>query len=176
MIFLGIIFSIAAIGVLCWLLFTLAIYALPAFAGVTAGMWAYETGAGWLGSLVVGLLAAGLMLGIGQFLFALVRPVWLRLTIGLVFAAPAAVAGYHAVHGIAKHAMPSETWQFIFSVIGAIGIGATAWIRIAGAEPAPIRAEPRSGLPSSQRRGGPEAYRSRPQHRGTARDRAAMGR
>ena len=37
MIFLGIFFSIAAIGVLCWLLFTLAIYALPAFAGVTAG-------------------------------------------------------------------------------------------------------------------------------------------
>ena len=73
---------------------------------------------------------------IGQFLFAVVRPVWLRLTIGIVFAAPAAVAGYHAVHGIAKHAMPSETWQFIFSAVGAIAIGATAWIRIAGAEPA----------------------------------------
>jgi len=99
-------------------------------------MWAYGTGAGWPGSIVVGLLAAGLMLGSGQFFFALVRPVWLRLTIGLVFAAPAAVAGYHAVHGIAKHAMPSETWQFIFSVVGAIAIGATAWIRIAGAEPA----------------------------------------
>lgn len=174
---LGILLSITAIGVVCWLLFTLAIYALPFFAGITVGMWAYGTGAGWPGSVVVGLLAAGLMLGIGQFLFGLVRPVWLRLTIGLVFAAPAAVAGYHAVHGIAKHAMPSETWQFIFSVIGAIAIGATAWIRIAGAEPAPIRAEPRSGLTSSQqRRGGPEARRSRPQHRGTGRDRAAMGR
>src|SRR3546814_5853186 len=77
-------------------------------------MWAYGTGAGWPGRIVVGLLAAGLMLGVGQFLFAFARPVWLRLTIGLVFAAPAAVAGYHAVHGIAKHAMPSETWQFIF--------------------------------------------------------------
>ena len=58
-----------------------------------------------------------------SLLFAFVRPVWLRLTIGLVFAAPAAVAGYHAVHGIAKHAMPSETWQFIFSVVGAIAVG-----------------------------------------------------
>jgi len=173
---LGILLSITAIGVVCWLLFTLAIYALPFFAGFTVGTWAYGTGAGWPGSIVVGLLAAGLMLGVGQFLFAFARPVWLRLTIGFVFAAPAAVAGYHAVHGIAKHAMPSETWQFIFSVLGAIAIGATAWIRIAGAEPAPIRVEPRSGLTSSQRRSGPEAYRSRPQHRGTGRDRAAMRR
>jgi hypothetical protein len=132
---LGTLLSITAIGVVCWLLFTLAIYALPLFGGITVGTWAYSTGAGWPGCIVVGLLAAGLMLGIGQFLFAFARPVWLRLTIGLVFAAPAAVAGYHAVHGIAKHAMPSETWQFIFAVAGAIAVGATAWIRIAGAEP-----------------------------------------
>src|SRR3546814_3387163 len=69
---LGILLSITAIGVFCWLLFTLAIYALPFFAGVTVGMWAYGTGAGWPGSIVVGLLAAGLMLGVGQFLFAFV--------------------------------------------------------------------------------------------------------
>ncbi|SDD80829.1 hypothetical protein SAMN05444678_12329 [Sphingomonas sp. YR710] len=106
---LGILLSVTAIGVVCWLLFTLAVYALPLFAGITVGTWAYGTGAGWPGSSFIGLLAAGLMLGIAQFLFAFVRPVWLRLAIGLVFAAPAAIAGYHAIHGIAKHAMPSET-------------------------------------------------------------------
>ena len=37
MIFLGIILSIAAIGFFCWLLFTLAVFALPFFAGLTAG-------------------------------------------------------------------------------------------------------------------------------------------
>ncbi|MCA3581717.1 MAG: hypothetical protein IOD08_31010 [Bradyrhizobium sp.] len=59
MIFIGILFSIAAIGFFCWLLFTLAVFALPFFAGVTAGMWAYNTGAGWLGAILVGALAAG---------------------------------------------------------------------------------------------------------------------
>lgn len=44
---IGILLSIATIGILCWLLFTLAIYALPLFAGVVAGSWAYEMGAGW---------------------------------------------------------------------------------------------------------------------------------
>ena len=54
MIFLGIILSIAAIGFFCWLLFTLAVFALPLFAGVTAGGWAYQTGAGWLGAILIG--------------------------------------------------------------------------------------------------------------------------
>ena len=74
MIFIGILLSIAAIGFLCWLLFTLAVFALPFFAGVTAGTWAYGTGAGWLGAIVVGFFAAGLTFGIGQFLLATVRP------------------------------------------------------------------------------------------------------
>jgi hypothetical protein len=131
MIFLGIIFGIAAIGVLCWLLFTLAIYALPAFAGVTAGMWAYDTGAGWPGGIAIGLVAAGLIFGVGQQLLAVARPLWLRIAIALAFVAPAAIAGYHATHGIVKHAMPSETWQIAFSVVGAIAVGIAAFLRVA---------------------------------------------
>lgn len=114
MIFIGILFSIAAIGFLCWLLFTLAVFALPSFAGVTAGIWAYDTGAGWLGAIVVGALAAGLTFGIGQLLLLFVRPLWARIAILLGFVAPAAFAGYHATHGIVKHVMPSEDWQFAF--------------------------------------------------------------
>lgn len=40
MIFFGILFSTAAIGFFCWLLFMLAVFALPVVTGVTAGMWA----------------------------------------------------------------------------------------------------------------------------------------
>jgi hypothetical protein len=43
MIVISILASIAAIGVICCLLFHLAVYALPLFAGVTAGVWAYGT-------------------------------------------------------------------------------------------------------------------------------------
>ena len=123
MIFLGILLSIAAIGFFCWLLFTLAVFALPFFAGLSAGTWAWHTGAGWLGAIIIGIVAAGLTLGIGQILFVIVRPIWARLLIALVFVAPAVMAGYHATHGIVKHTMPSETWQIAFSVIGAIAVG-----------------------------------------------------
>ena len=132
MIFLGIVLSIAAIGFFCWLLFTLAVFALPFFAGVTVGAWAYHTGAGWLGAIVIGIVGAGLTLGIGQFLLMVVRPLWARLLIALVFVAPAVIAGYHATHGIVKHTMPSETWQVVFSVIGAVAVGVTAFMRVAG--------------------------------------------
>ena len=132
MIFIGILASIAAIGGLCWLLFTLAVFALPFFAGVGTGTWAYQTGAGWLGAIIVGLVGAALTLGLGQFLLAIIRPLWIRLAIALAFVAPAALAGYHATHGIVKHTMPSDTWQTIFSVIGAVAVGITAFVRIAG--------------------------------------------
>lgn len=65
MIFLGILLSMAAIGFFCWLLFTLAVFALPFFAGLSAGTWAWHTGAGWSGAIIVGIVAAGLTLGIG---------------------------------------------------------------------------------------------------------------
>lgn len=132
MIFLGILLGLAAIVLFCWLLFTLAVFALPFFAAVGAGTWAYQTGAGWLGVIVIGLIAGGITLGIGQVLFAVVRPMWARLLIALAFVAPAVFAGYHATYGIAKLAMPSETWQIVFSIIGAIAIGITTLLRVAG--------------------------------------------
>lgn len=138
MILLGILLSIAAISFSCWLLFTLAVFALPFFAGVTAGTWAYHNGAGWLGAILIGVVGAGLTLGIGQILFMIVRPIWARLVIALVFIAPAAVAGYHATHGIVKQTMPSETWQIVFSAVGAVAVGVTAFVRVvetAGAGP-----------------------------------------
>ena len=132
MIVLGILVSIAAIGTMCWLLFNLAVFALPFFIGLNAGTLAYDTGAGWLGGIVVGLLAAGLTLAVGQGLLMLIRPMWARLLIALAFVAPAGMAGFYATLGIVKHMMPSEIWQLIFSVIGAVAVGVTAFLRVAG--------------------------------------------
>ncbi len=127
--------SIVAIAVLCWLLFTLAIYALPALGGVAAGMWAHQTGAGLPGSLLVGLVGAALVFGLAQFLILFARPMWLKLAVALAFVAPATIAGFHATHGIVKHLMPSETWQTVFSVIGALAVGITAFVRVTSMTP-----------------------------------------
>lgn len=132
MIVLGILASFAAIAAMCWLLFNLAVFALPFLVGVQTGIWAYGSGAGWLGAILVGGFAGGLTLAVGQALMMLVRPIWARLLIALVFVAPAVLAGFYATLGITRAMMPSETWQLIFAVIGAIAVGISAFIRVAG--------------------------------------------
>lgn len=135
MILLSVLASIAAIGVICCLLFYLAVYALPLFVGVMAGAWAYSSGAGWLGGIAVGAVAGLATLFAGHLLLVFVKPLWLRLTIAAAFVAPAAIAGYHATHGIVKHTIPSETWQVVFSLIGAVVVGITALARLATLAP-----------------------------------------
>ena len=135
MIVLGPALVIVGVGFFCWLLFTLAVFALPVFVGMTIGIWAIHTGAGALGGIAIGLAAGGTTFGLGHLALAFVPWAWLRLLIVLAYAAPAAVAGYSATHGIAQMAMPSPTWQAVFSVIGAIAVGITAFVRVAGMAP-----------------------------------------
>lgn len=132
MIVLGILVSIAAIGTMCWLLFSLAVYALPVFIGLNAGIWASGAGVSWLGSVICGLVAAGLTLAVGQVLLMLNRSIWVWLVIVLAFVAPAGLAGFYATLGIVAHMMPSETSQHGFAVLGAISVGATTFLRVAG--------------------------------------------
>lgn len=137
MIILAMLASLATIGLLCWLLFTLAVFALPAFVAVTAGVWAHGTGAGIPGALLVGAVAAVITLAASHLLISFVRPMWLKLIVAATFVAPAVIAGFHATHGIVKHLMPSEGWQITFSVIGAVAVGITAYVRVAGMAAAP---------------------------------------
>jgi hypothetical protein len=117
MLVIGLILSMFGIGLFCWLIFTLAVYALPFFVGLTAGMAAFHSGAGVIGALVVGIVAGALTLGI-----------------------PAAIAGYHAVLGLSQIGVPSFVWREVFAWIGAIVIGGTAWARMTlFAEPLPLR-------------------------------------
>ena len=73
MIIVGFVLSLFGVGFLCWLLFTLAVYATPFFAGVTAALAAFNHGAGVIGALVVGLIASVVTLVASQVAFAVVK-------------------------------------------------------------------------------------------------------
>jgi hypothetical protein len=135
MLALGIVLNIIGLGLFCWVLFTLAIYALPFFVGMTVGLYAYQTGAGPFGAFGLGIVAAAFVLVIGQTVFSLVRTPILRITVALMFAVPAALAGYYATFGLSGLTMSSDFWRQNFAVVGAIVIGATAWARLAAAPP-----------------------------------------
>jgi hypothetical protein len=101
---IAIILSVAGLGFLCWLAFNLAVHALPFFAGVAAGLFAYHTGAGPIGTIALGLIAGAATLVIGRFIFA--------------------------VLGLSAIGMASDPWRHVFAVIGAIIVGSTAWARL----------------------------------------------
>jgi hypothetical protein len=127
--------SFAVIGMLLWLLFTLAVYALPFYAGLSAAMWAYSHDAGFLGAALVGLMVAGLTFGIGQVLFATLRSSRLRALVAAIYAAPAAVAGYSAVHGVSGIGSTGEAWRIVIACIGATVVAVVAWVRVSGLYP-----------------------------------------
>jgi hypothetical protein len=131
MLIAGIIFSIFGVGSFCWLLFTLATYALPFLAGLTAGLAAFQGGSGVIGALIVGALIGAATLAIGQVAFATTRTPLIRILIGLVYAVPAAVAGYQLSLGLAGIGVPAGNWQQVFAVSGAVLVGITAFARMA---------------------------------------------
>ncbi len=101
------------IGMMCVLAYTLAIYALPFMLALAAMRFAYGTGAGWIGAGIVGIVAGVASFGILTLLFAMLRAPILRVALALIFATPAAVAGYALVHGVTGEAVPPLVWRQI---------------------------------------------------------------
>ncbi|MCW5720462.1 MAG: hypothetical protein KIS86_04895 [Devosia sp.] len=122
--------SVVLIAGLCVLAYTLAVYALPFMLGVAAAQFAYHTGAGFIGAGLVGLVAAVAAFGVLALLFDTLRSPILRLIVALVFATPAAVAGYALVHGVTKESVPSEVWRQIFCLAGGSFVGMSALVQL----------------------------------------------
>lgn len=129
--FLSAFLSVIGLGFLVWVLFSLAVYALPAFVGVTTAMYVYDTEGGVLAALVAGMFAAVLTLLIGQIVFAKVQSVPVRFLVASFYAGPAGVAGFSAIKGLSQIGGAAEGWTLAFAIIGGIIVAGTAWVRIA---------------------------------------------
>jgi hypothetical protein len=139
MLIIGIILVFVGLAYLCWLLFALAVHALPFFVGATAGVAAYHSGSGPIGAILVGALASSVTLVIGHIAFMMSRSSVIRAAVAVLFAIPAAVAGYHAALGLALIAIPAEGWRHSLAVTAAIIIAVTAWARMTLSDPPDAR-------------------------------------
>lgn len=84
MIIVGIVLAFVGLAYLCWLLFALAVYALPFFAGVAVGLVTYHGGSGPIGAIIIGVLASSITLIAGQIAFTTLRSPLIRATIALL--------------------------------------------------------------------------------------------
>ncbi|MBO4225319.1 hypothetical protein [Bradyrhizobium neotropicale] len=150
MLALGLVLNTLGIGLFCWLIFELAVYALPFLTAVTVGILALHSGTGVVGALLVGIGTAALTLATGQFAFATARPTILRAIVAAVFVVPAGIAGDQVIFGLSQVFVPSLLWREVFACVGAVFIGATAWTRItvfAQPRPEPGRASQSNSQP-----------------------------
>lgn len=123
--------GIVLVGPICVLPYTLAVYALPLTAAVAAARFAYATGAGLIGATIVGLFAGAAFVGVMARLFAILRSPFLRFAVAVIFATPAAIAGYALVYGVSREAVPSEIWRQVLSIGGGTCVALSAFARLA---------------------------------------------
>ncbi len=132
---IGFALIIVAVFLCCALLFRLSIYALPLFVAFLAGSAIYLSGSGMIAAFAAAAIAAIILLAVAQLALAFAKSDLTRAMIGVAFAAPAALAGYHAVHGIAAATMPPSAWQLVLSPLGAAIIAAASWTQWSRARP-----------------------------------------
>ncbi|MGY3367748.1 hypothetical protein ACVWZL_004873 [Bradyrhizobium sp. GM2.4] len=101
-------------------------YALPFFVALSIGTLAFRDGAGVFGALLIGVASGALTLAAGRVDVAFSRSLALRVAIATVFAAPAAIAGYHVVFALSQIGVPSSAWRHVFACFGAACISGTA--------------------------------------------------
>ena len=143
MIITAIVLSLVSFVFLCWLLFVLAVHALPFFAGVTAGLAAYHSGSGLVAAVIVAAIASAITFSAAQIAFATQRSPLIRAATALLFAVPAAIAGYYATLGLAQLVIPDEAWREATAIMGAIVVAAIAVTRLVHSVPlTPGRALP----------------------------------
>lgn len=126
-----IVVTVMLIGMLCVVAYRLATCALPFAITLAATRFAYDTGAGLVGAGLVGVVARIASFAILVLAFAVLRAPILRIAVALIFATPAAIAGYALVQGLTAEIVPSPIWRQIFSAFGAITIGVSALARLA---------------------------------------------
>jgi len=115
-----------------WLLFRLASLALPVCIAIGTGFALLRHEFGYPAAILAAFGAGIATLLIGQLLVAFVRSPLLRLGIALLFAVPAAFAGYQAAHSLGSLTTNSTSLLAIIGSIAAFATSASAWQSVMG--------------------------------------------
>jgi hypothetical protein len=145
MLSITLVLSLISLGMLCRVLFALAVHALPFFVAVSIGLSILNAGSDLGSAVLVGLVAGMLTAAVGRVAFAAAPCVIVRLMIMTMFVLPSAIAGYHGVHGLAWFAAPSTFWRGVLGWVGAVLVCVAACRQLAGfddSRSAQTRAQP----------------------------------
>lgn len=114
------------------LLFRLASLALPVYVAICTGFAVLRDAHGYPAAILAGFCAGIATLLIGQFLIAYIRAPLVRVAIALLFALPAAFAGYQAAHSLGSLATSNDPVLAILGSIAAAVTSISAWRSMMG--------------------------------------------
>ncbi|MBX5137652.1 hypothetical protein HJB79_02350 [Rhizobium lentis] len=125
-----IVLAVALSAAMCVLAFALATHALPLMFGLAAFHLSHACGAGVIVAGIVAVTAAILSFALFVYLREVLRSQSAKLVFTIVYAAPAAVAGYALMHGVTSAAPFSEPLRQLFCVASGALIAIAAMLRL----------------------------------------------
>lgn len=97
---------------------------------MTAGLAAYHSGSAPIAAIIIGAIIGSVTLVVGRIAFTRLRSPLMRAALAVVFAVPAAVAGYHAAGGLAQLVVAADAWRDAIAFAGATIVAATGVMRM----------------------------------------------
>jgi hypothetical protein len=94
--------ALIGVGLMIYLLFAAATFALPLFAGLSAGFAARHLGASDLNALLFGIVTILLVTSLRQIVTQLLPSRHARVAFTLLFAVPASIAGYEVASALSQ--------------------------------------------------------------------------
>ncbi len=114
--------ALIGVGFMIYLMFAAATYVLPVYAGLSAGFAALHAGASYTSAMLLGIMAFLFVIMLGQMATQLLPSRRARIAIALLFAVPAAVAGFQAASAL-LHLGGVGSWGVALSLAAALATG-----------------------------------------------------
>jgi hypothetical protein len=126
----AVLFNFAGLGLLCWLLYALAVDAVAVFAALSVGLATFRSGGGLIGAATLSLIAGVAIVALARYCAGATRSRPAQLLVTLLYAVPAAVAGYQVSDAFVSLGGASEHWRVTFALLGSLVVAATARARL----------------------------------------------
>ena len=127
-----ILLALSATVAICIMAWYFAIYAFPLMVGLAGARLAYAADAGLFLSLLAGIATASVAVGVILALLLFTRHPAFRIIALILFAIPAAVAGYALIYGIARHAFEIPFFTHASCTIAALCTAIAAAVNVLG--------------------------------------------
>lgn len=128
--FFAVLFNFAGLGLFCWLLYALAIDALAVFVALSVGVATLQSGGGLIGATALSLIGGFATFTLTRYCVFATRSRSVQLLITLLYAIPAAMAGYKVSDAFAGIGGASGNWRGTFALLGSLVIALTTRARL----------------------------------------------